>query len=413
MNSEESILSTVSFLSRKYPQACSFSLGRPNPEVYALLDFEHYRQVYKNTLDEMFSHNQKDINEHLCTYGASQGVINGHVSRWLSIDENIHAAENDIFITNGCQEAYNLILLHELREESDCVLIIEPTYFGFNDCVSVLGKSSVTVSVDDVSDEAGAFQFENLTALIAEFKSQGKNTRLLYINPDFNNPMTYRLSESEKATLLAVCHQNGVKIIEDSTYSGFYFDGERGHSIKSQDPHGLVYYVGSFSKVMCPSLRLGYLILNQSDAATRADILHIKDHTSLSTSALNQQIVAGFLIHYGYSVEAWVRPIREEYQRRRNAMVEVLQSELDGSPIKWQPPQGGFFVFLKLPFSITSKDLIHCVENYQVTFMPVSYFSRREGKVINGIRLAFSYYEPEIIEQGTREFCKFLKEGFL
>lgn len=411
MNSEKSILSTVGFLARKYPQACSFSLGRPNPDVYALLDFDLYRNIYKKSLK--FNNDVQQINEHLCTYGSSQGGINEHISHWLANDENIHVDENDIFITNGCQEAYNLILLHELRNDNDHALIIEPTYFGFNDCVSVLGKKSVTVSVDDVIDPSGKFEFDKLSALITEFKAQGKNVRLLYINPDFNNPMTYRLSESEKAKLLTVCGQAGVKIIEDSTYSSFYFTPAKSYSIKSMDTQGLVYYVGSFSKVMCPSLRLGYLVLNQSDASIRADILHIKDHTSLSTSALNQQIVAGFLMHYAYSLEPWIAPIREEYHQRRNAMINVIRQELEGSPLIWNEPEGGFFVFIKVPFSLSADDLIHCVENYQVTFMPVSYFSISEQKKINGIRLAFSYYQPEVIEKGTRQFCKFIKERFL
>lgn len=413
MDSEKSILSTVGFLARKYPEACSFSLGRPNPDVYALLDFDRYRKLYKDSLKVRFNNNEQLINEHLCTYGSSQGGINDHISRWLAHDEKIQADESDIFITNGCQEAYNLILLHELRDKNDYVLIIEPTYFGFNDCISVLGKKSVTISVDDVSDSSGKFQFDKLSAFLAEFKAQGKNVRLLYINPDFNNPMTYRLSASEKRELLTVCEQSGVRIVEDSTYSSFYFSNERSYSIKSLDTEGRVYYVGSFSKVMCPSLRLGYLVMNQTDANARADILHIKDHTSLSTSALNQQIVAGFLIHYAYSLEQWVAPIREEYHQRRNAMMNVIRQELEGTPLIWHEPEGGFFVFIKVPFSLSADDLIHCVENYQVTFMPVSYFSITEQQKMNGIRLAFSYYEPEAIEKGTRQFCKFIKERFL
>lgn len=413
MSNEESILSTVSFLSKKYPDAYSFSLGRPNPDIYARLDFDHYRKVYKDSLYSRFNFDKRQVNETLCTYGSSQGIINEHISRWLNNDERIQADPKDIFITNGCQEAYNLILLHELRNENDCVLIIEPTYFGFNDCVSVLGKSSVKISVDEVSDGAGKFCFDKLSAQIADFKARDKNVRLLYINPDFNNPMTYRLSESEKSELLTVCQLNGVKIIEDSTYSSFYYNSDRPHSIRAQAAQGRVYYVGSFSKIMCPSLRLGYLVLDQPDDAVRASILHIKDHTSLSTSALNQQIVAGMLIHFQHSLEAWVLPIREEYHRRRNAMVEVLKAELGHSPLVWNEPQGGFFVFIKLPFLLTVDDVIQCVEKYQVTFMPVSYFSHTENREISGIRLAFSYYDPEVIEKGTRQFCNFIKEKFL
>ena len=84
MNSEKSILSTVGFLARKYPQACSFSLGRPNPDVYALLDFDLYRNIYKKSLKVKFNNDVQQINEHLCTYGSSQGeLMNIFLIGWL------------------------------------------------------------------------------------------------------------------------------------------------------------------------------------------------------------------------------------------------------------------------------------------------------------------------------------------
>ncbi|WP_432372481.1 PLP-dependent aminotransferase family protein [Pantoea allii] len=410
MQTQESILSVVSALSRKYPEAYSFSLGRPNPEIYARLDLEHYLSVYKNFLRNELKYDDEKILEHIYTYGPSQGVINTHVAKWLKNDESISATEKDIIITNGCQEAYNLVLLHELRQHEEHVLIIEPSYFGFTDCVAVLDKPCIKVSVDDVRDSDGKFNFELLHGLIKEFQEQGKKIKIIYINPDFNNPMTYHLSNDEKASLLAVCHHWDIKIIEDSTYSCFYYNEIKPKSIKTLDDKGLVYYIGSFSKTLCPSLRLGYLVISSHSRTTFDNLLHIKDHTSLSSSALSQHVVAGFLIEHQYSLEKWVRPIRDEYRKRRDAMLHVLEQELNTTSVSWITPAGGFFVYIRLPQHIDITALITCAEIYQVTFLPVNYYVRGNKQRIYGMRLAFSYYSPSAIAEGTKRICQFLKD---
>lgn len=410
MKCDDSILATVSFLSDNFAEAVSLSLGRPNPEVYAALDLNLYRETYESHLRERLRYDENQVLDHLYNYGPTQGIINYHIQLWLKKEEKINILPKSLFITNGCQEAYNLILHHELREENDCVLIIEPSYFGFSECVSVLGKTAVTVSVDDIISPSGSFDFNNLRSLLDEYVDELKKIKLIYINPDFNNPMTYQLTTSEKTELLDICNEYSINIIEDSTYASFHYDNEKNYSIKSQDRYGLVYYVGSFSKIMCPSVRLGYLVLNRQDDEIFARILHIKERTSLSTSALNQQIVGGFLIRYDYLLEEWFHPIRNEYRSRRDCMLQVIDSELKDSPVSWIEPKGGFFVYLKLPFAIASADLLLCAEKYQATFLPVSYFSRRDGKAMNGIRLAFSYHRQEMIEKGTRSVCHFLKE---
>ncbi|WP_182068740.1 MULTISPECIES: aminotransferase-like domain-containing protein [Gammaproteobacteria] len=413
MKIQESVLSVVSALIRQYPDAYSFSLGRPNPEIYAKLDLEHYLSVYKNFLRKELKYDDEQILEHVYTYGPSQGVINTHVAKWLKNDEDICASEKDIIITNGCQEAYNLVLLHELRQPEEHVLIIEPSYFGFTDCVAVLGKPCVKVSVDDVSDSEGRFNFELLHIFIKESQQQGKKIKVIYINPDFNNPMTYQLSNDERSALLSVCRHWGIKIIEDSTYSSFYYNENKPKSIKTLDDEGVVYYIGSFSKTLCPSLRLGYLVISAHSHATFDNLLHIKDHTSLSSSALSQHVVAGFLIEHQYSLENWVRPIRDEYRVRRDAMLHVLEKELNTTPVSWITPAGGFFVYIRLPQHIDTTTLVACAETYQVTFLPVSYYVRGSKREIYGMRLAFSYYPPSAIAEGTKKICQFLKERLL
>ncbi|MEB6336116.1 aminotransferase-like domain-containing protein [Serratia rhizosphaerae] len=413
MPTQESVLSIVGALNQRYPHACSLSLGRPNPDIYARLDLERYARTYQAFLRTEKHYDNAKIRENLYTYGPSQGMITAHLAKWLANDEGIHAGEKEILVTNGCQEAYNLVLLHELRQPEDCVLIIEPSYFGFTDCVAVLGKSSVKIAIDDLADPAGGVDFTLLPAVIEQYRRQGKQIKLIYINPDFNNPMTYQLSEAEKSMLLAVCTQQGVKIIEDGTYSAFYYDGIQPRAIKTRDNAGQVYYIGSFSKTLCPSLRLGYLVISRHGDATFNHLLHIKDHTSLSSSALNQQIVAGFLIEHQYSLENWIRPIRDEYRARRDAMLQVLEQELDAGLLQWHAPAGGFFVYIRLPQEIDTAHLLDCAEGYQVTFLPVSYAVRDGRQRAHGIRLAFSYYPPAAIAAGTRKFCQFLNEKLL
>ncbi|NOU52634.1 PLP-dependent aminotransferase family protein [Pseudoalteromonas sp. JBTF-M23] len=405
-----SILSVINGLSSNYPDAISLALGRPNPDVYNRLELNRYRELFRARLMEQYSFDHEQVIEYLLSYGPSEGLIQHQLSQLLANDENIEASADSILVTNGCQEGFNLVLLHELTSENDCVLIIEPGYFSFSNLVDILGKRGVSVPLDTLQDADGGFDFSKLESYVQDLNDSGFNPKLIYINPSFNNPMSYCLSESARLDLLEVCARTGLKIIEDSTYASFSFSQTAPASIKSLDSQGLVYYVGSFSKTLCPGLRIGYLVLDDDKAGKDGELIHLKSHTTLNTSALTQELVGGFLIEHDHSLQPWLSDIKQEYRLRRDAMLAVLAEELSGSQAHWEIPEGGFFLMIHLPFEFDLEKLEECVKEYEVACMPVKYPSLAASGEKNGIRLAYSYYSPEQIAEGTRRLCKFLKK---
>jgi (S)-3,5-dihydroxyphenylglycine transaminase len=246
-------------------------------------------------------------------------------------------------------------------------------------------------------------------------RRSGRVPRAVYDIPDFNNPMGTRMPLARRRALLDLAHAEGVLLFEDNPYGMFGYDGEPLPTLKSLDEHGVVIYLGSFSKTLYPGLRIGYLVLGQEVrgedgrlSPLAVELSKVKSLTTVTTPPLLQAIV-GSLQH----LMAGKLPF---YRENRDCMLARLEASFGADPalagVRWNRPQGGFFLTLSLPFEFTEARLTACAADYGVIVCPMSFFSilGAAGGRNHEIRLSFSYVTPAEIAEGIARLARFIRD---
>jgi (S)-3,5-dihydroxyphenylglycine transaminase len=220
--------------------------------------------------------------------------------------------------------------------------------------------------------------------------------------------------------LLELAEIHNFLIVEDNPYGYFIYDGAKIPTLKALDRYGRVLYLGSFSKTLFPSIRLGFIAAGQEFSSGSRQIRLVeelkktKSFTTVNTSTLLQAIADSYLRGQNYSlVDVNAKKI-EALRLKRDTMVAALRDRFPGSGdragrIKWNNPAGGFFLVIDLPFKVTQEHLRQCVENHSVIFCPMSFFCLRDDTGDSQIRLAFSNLSPAKIEQGIDRLAAFIK----
>ena len=409
-------LEVMNFLNEiaiEFPDAISMAAGRPNPKFFNKKEWNTYEQVFCQYFANKKKMDHEEAIELLCQYGPSAGIINEVLQRYLSIDESIEVDAKNILVTNGCQEALSLICLNELTAEQDCMLVIDPSYIGFAGLVNALGKTVEPVDVRKLHHnlESGRlFNWNYLEDTVLTLRARGKKPKAIYVNPDFNNPMAYRLTEADRRALLKICHKLEIKIIEDNPYNRFDYSDSSLLSLKALDNYGIVYHVGSFSKTLSPGLRVGYLVLPDNNGENTDNIISLKSLISVNTSSLTQSVVAGFLIKNNYTLNNRMVLVNQQYGEQLEGLLKALDRYLKEIPgVSWNRPEGGFFLVVNLPFDMTDKDVLECAKSEKVICMPVSFFSVDSNYAKSQIRLSFSYYDSETLNVGVQRFANYIK----
>ena len=411
--SQIQVMNFLNEIANKNPSAVSFASGRPLAKYLDHTDWGLYEEKFTAWYSEKYQLTAQQAKNRMYHYGPSAGIICELLEQFLVKHEGIQQGNaGQITVTNGCQEALLLISIHELKEPSDCALAIDPCYVGYSGMLSCIGKKVFPIDINDLTGgniQSGELYIEALISKVEELKQQQLTPKIIYVNPGFNNPLGYQFSQGQRAKLLKCCQELNIKIVEDDPYSDFVYDGTKEASIKSMDTENSVYYIGSFSKTFCPGVRIGFVLA--PDESTSQDLSTIKSLTSVNTNSLSQMIIGGWLIDQEFSLNDWMDPINKSYRAQRNAMCSSLDTnmgEIEG--INWDKPSGGFFFSLKLPFDFQDKHVLEMTSTQHVICMPVSYFSLAPERWSQHIRLAFSYYEPDVIYQGVSRLSAYIKQ---
>ncbi|HEU4325818.1 MAG TPA: PLP-dependent aminotransferase family protein [Roseiflexaceae bacterium] len=401
-----------------YPKAVSFAPGRPLEQHIdipgALGQLERYVRA---TAD------QEQLDPHalmrqLGQYHKTNGMINGLISRFLLKDENINVPPQALMVTDGGQEAMLILIAGLFDREQDVLLVTDPTYIGITGIASILGLDMQSVPHDNQGLDLVA-----LEAAIQQIRARGKTPKALYVIPDFNNPVGTRMSIDAKRKLLDIAHEHHLLLIEDNPYGMLDFEGGAPEpTIKSLDQNQTVIYIGTFSKILFPGVRIGFMVADQTvlDQETgktiylAQDFSRIKSLTSVNTSPLLQAIVGGYLIEHNYSLRSLVQQKLPIYRKNRDTMLEMLDREIGADPklsalVSYSRPSGGFFLNMTLPFEFTREKLRLCAEQYDVICCPMSFFSLQPGRE-HQIRLSFSYVSQEQIRSGVKNLARFIRD---
>jgi 2-aminoadipate transaminase len=303
----------------------------------------------------------------------------------------------DLLITTGGQQVIDLVC-KTLIDPGDVVVAEAPTYPG---AVPVFVSYQADV-VQIEMDEHG-MRIDVLEAELERLDREGRMPKFIYTVPSFQNPAGVTLSVERRRELVRIARERELLVLEDNPYGLLRYEGDPLPTLYSLDRGEYVIYLGTFSKILSPGLRLGWT------AAPRPvlDKLNLaKGGTDLCSSTLSQQFVATYFAERDW--RAYLRTLVDLYRRRRNVMLEALAEHLPPEAT-WTEPNGGLFIWARLPDYIDTTDLLARALRDNVAFVPgrAAYLDGRGG---SEMRLNFSGVGDDDIREGVRRIGKVVRE---
>lgn len=296
-------------------------------------------------------------------------------------------------IVSGSQQGLYLIV-KTLIEPQDYVILEAPAYMGAIQSMEAAGARLLTLPTGKKLD------FSLLEDYLIRYRP-----KLFYTVPTFHNPTGWVLSLEERKKLLELASRYRLVIIEDDPYSLLYYDQLPPPSLKSLDTYGGVIRLGTFSKILLPGLRLGWV---EADQAVIDRLAQEKQHVDLHCNNLSQLLLTPCL--QSGLIDRHLRQIRREYKLRRDAMIQALRQYC--SPyMEFTVPQGGFYIWCRLKSDIKAAELMQRAAVHGVSFVPgIAFYTSGAASNDNEIRLCFSAHAPEILREGIRRIGKLLAQ---
>lgn len=304
----------------------------------------------------------------------------------------IHVKTDDILITNGCQQSLDLIR-RVLVGRGDTVLIENPTYPGVFSVFDTEDTKCISVPVGDNGLDLGA-----LEEVLSHHRA-----KLLYTAPTFHNPTGVTMDLAARRQLLDIAFKYRVPIVEDDIYGDLHYDGPSLPSLKALDENGVVIYLGSFSKMGFPGLRVGW-IAAPSIVIDRLSV--VKQSSDLHTNLLAQAALCELSKHG--LLAKHLKRVRRAYAERRNRMLEALKKYFPEGA-SWSHPRGGMSVWVTLPSSLDATYILSLALQEGITFSPGVNFYLDSPRP-NTMRLTFTMVEASKIEEGVKRLGAILKK---
>jgi 2-aminoadipate transaminase len=359
------------------PGIISFAGGLPSPKTFPITEFA---AACAKVL--------KDDGEAALQYAASEGFP--ALREWVaqSLPWDVDPAQ--VLITTGSQQALDLIA-KILIDKGSRVLVETPTYLGALQAFTPMEPEFVSVG----SDAEGID--------VADLAAKAVGARFLYVLPNFQNPTGNSMSEARRVALSAEAKRLNLPIVEDNPYGDLWFDTPPPAPLTARNPDGCI-YMGSFSKTLAPGLRLGYLV---APKALYPKLLQAKQAADLHTPSFNQRMVVEVLKD-GF-IDRHVPTIRALYKAQCHAMLAALDKHLAGTGIQWNKPDGGMFLWVKLPTHMNSSDILPKAVERNVAFVPGAAFYA-DNPQHNTLRLSFVTASIEQINVGVAALAAVLKQ---
>ena len=326
------------------PGVISLAGGLPSPKTFPI---DAFAAASERVL--------RDDGPAALQYAASEGFA--PLREWVAAQLPWAVDPAHVLITTGSQQGLDLVT-KVLIDAGSKVLVETPTYLGALQAFAPMEPEIVGVGSDGDGDGV------NLTDLAA--KADG--ARFLYVLPNFQNPTGRCMGEARREALVQQAAALGLPIVEDNPYGDLWFDAPPPALLTARNPEACI-YLGSFSKVLAPGLRLGYLVAPPS---VFPKLLQAKQAADLHSPGYNQRMVAEVLKD-GF-LERHVPTIRALYQAQCQAMLAALATEMQGLDVEWNSPAGGMFLWLRLPDGMDAIALLPLAVARGVAFVPGSAF---------------------------------------
>ena len=360
------------------PGIISFAGGLPSPKTFPIAEFD---AASHKVLSE--------DGQAALQYAASEGFPALREAVAAMLPWNVDPAQ--VLITTGSQQGLDLVA-KILIDGGSKILVETPTYLGALQAFTPMEPAVVSVASDDEG------------VVVDDLVAKAKDARFIYLLPNFQNPTGRSMSETRRAAVSAAAAQAGLPIIEDNPYGELWFDEEPPLPLTARNPEGCI-YLGSFSKVLAPGLRLGFLVAPKH---IYPKLLQAKQAVDLHTPSFTQRMVAEVL--KGNFLDRHVPTIRALYKSQRDAMLVALQREMAGLDVQWNTPAGGMFLWARLPEGMSAVDLLPQAVERGVAFVPGAAFYADHADA-RTLRLSFVTASVEQINIGVKALAEAIRSA--
>jgi 2-aminoadipate transaminase len=359
------------------PGIISFAGGLPSPKTFPVGEFA---AACEKVL--------RDDGPAALQYAASEGY--GPLREMVAAMLPWRVDPAQVLITTGSQQGLDLVA-KILIDAGSRILVETPTYLGALQAFSPMEPEVVSVASDDQGVDP------------ADLADKAQAARFLYVLPNFQNPTGRTMTESRRVAVSCRAAELGLPLIEDNPYGDLWFEAPPPLPLTARHPEGCV-YLGSFSKVLAPGLRLGFLVAPKT---LYPKLLQAKQAADLHSPSFNQCMVAevmkdGFLDRH-------VPTIRALYKSQRDAMLAALQREMQGLEVTWNTPDGGMFLWARLPPVVSAVELLPKAVDKGVAFVPGAAFYAGMADP-RALRLSFVTASREQIDAGIAALAQAIRE---
>jgi len=366
----------------RHPQTISFASGIGDANLFPAEDFRKVLQTVMRR-DGIAALDYGERNGH--------GPLRESIAHILA-SQGIQTQPEHILITTGSQQALSLVS-QLLLKPGDNILVESPTYSGALDLFRALGFKVVGIPVDEQG-----MQVEELEKLL-----QQHHPKLIYTIPNFHNPTGTCLNGPRRRQLIVLADRYNVPILEDDFVGDLRYEGRTQPALKALDPGGRVIYVSTFSKMLMPGLRVGFLA---AEGPVYDSLVNFKRVNDLAASTLVQRALEAYVTVGRY--QAHLRRSCQLFRRRRDAMVSAIQRYLPGG-VHFDIPQGGLFIWLQLPNNLDAEELLPLAWEDGVDFAPGNVFFTDGMNGRSWLRLNFVAQAPDEINEGIKRLGKAIK----
>jgi 2-aminoadipate transaminase len=311
--------------------------------------------------------------------------------------EGMRADREDIIVTTGGQQVLDLVV-KTLVDPGDVVVAEAPTYPG-----AVPTFSSYQADVIQIEMDTDGRRRDLLEETLDRLEREGRRPKFIYTVPTFQNPAGVTMSLERRRRLVEIANERELLVLEDNPYGMLRYEGEPLPPIRSLDGGVFVMYLGTFSKILSPGIRLGWVV---APPPVLEKINLGKQASDLCTSTLSQLMVQAYFEQSRW--RDYVEALTELYRDRRDTMLDAL-AEFFPRQAEWTRPQGGMFIWATLPDFIDTTDLLARALRENVAFVPGS-GAYLDGRGHNSMRLNFSASDGDDIREGIRRIGEVIKE---
>jgi 2-aminoadipate transaminase len=329
-------------------------------------------------------------------YGSGQGIVplREQICQVMAL-EGIAGHPDDVMVTVGSQMALDLVT-RVFCDPGDVILAEAPSYVG------ALGtfRAYETQVVHVAMDEDGLIP-EALEAAIASCRAAGRQVKLLYTIPNFQNPAGVTMSDQRRARIADICRRADIAILEDNPYGLLGFDDHVRRAIRADDPDNVI-YLGSFSKTFAPGLRVGWVL---APHAVREKLVLANEAATLNPPVFNQMFISRYLAKFDWQNQ--IKAYRLTYAERRDATLSALQAYMPEGTT-WTHPDGGFYVWVTLPEGFDSAAMLPRAVTARVAYVPGTAFYA-DGLGARQLRLSYCFPTADRIQEGVHRLAGVLE----